>query len=76
MNTIVKNCKELDTGEQSTLLKLWNKFKHLFDGSLRHWNTEPVDLELKHENIKPYHSKPYPVLHSQEENSMMKFKNL
>jgi hypothetical protein len=47
-------------------LKLLNKFKHLFDGTLGHWNTEPVDLELKQQDTKPYHSKPYPVPHSQE----------
>jgi len=66
MNTIVKNCKVLDNSEKSTLLKLLNKFKHLFDGTLGHWNTEPVDLELKQQDTKPYHSKPYPVPHSQE----------
>ena len=66
LNTIVKNCKVLDNSEKSTLLKLLNKFKHLFDGTLGHWNTEPVDLELKQQDTKPYHSKPYPVPHSQE----------
>ena len=66
LNTIVKNCKVLNNSEQSTLLQLLNKFKHLFDGTLGHWKTEPVNLELKQENMKPYHSKPYPVPYSQE----------
>ena len=66
LNTIVKNCKVLDNSERSTLLKLLNKFKHLFDGTLGHWNTEPVDLELKQQDTKPYHLRPYPVPHSQE----------
>src|SRR6056300_646042 len=30
------------------------------------WNTDPVTLELKDPNAKPYHAKPYPVPHSQE----------
>jgi hypothetical protein len=29
--------------------------------------TDPVDLELKDKNEKPYHAKPYPVPHSQEQ---------
>ena len=66
LNTIVKNCKVLSNSEQATLLELLNKFKHLFDGTLGHWNTEPVNLELKQDNMKPYHSKPYPVPYSQE----------
>ena len=43
------------------------KYKDLFDGSLGTWNTEPVDLELKDPDCKPYHAKPYPVPHSQEQ---------
>ena len=47
-------------------MKQLYKFKHLFYGTLGHWNTEPVDLELKNEDVKPHHSKPYPVPYSQE----------
>jgi hypothetical protein len=39
----------------------------LFDGTLGNWKTDPVDLELKDRNEKPYHTKPYPVPHSQEQ---------
>ena len=67
LNTIVKNCKVLDNSEKSTLLKLLNKFKHLFDGTLGNWKTDPVELELKNKDEKPYHAKPYPVPHSQEQ---------
>jgi hypothetical protein len=42
-------------------------FEHLFDGALGNRKTDPVDLELKDRNEKPYHAKPYPVPHSQEE---------
>ena len=53
LTTIVKNCKVLDNSNQSTLLELLNKFKHLFDGTLEHWNTEPVNLEVQYEDTKP-----------------------
>jgi hypothetical protein len=52
--------------ERDELLKLLQKFEHLFDGTLGTWKTEPIDLELKDPNIKPYHAKPYPVPFSQE----------
>jgi hypothetical protein len=38
----------------------------LFDGTLGSWNTDPIELELKEADTKPYHAKPYPVPHSQE----------
>ena len=42
------------------------KYEHLFDGTLGTWDTDPVELELKDPDCKPYHAKPYPVPHSQE----------
>jgi hypothetical protein len=33
----------------------------LFDGTLGNWKTDPVELELKDKNEKPYHARPYPV---------------
>jgi hypothetical protein len=39
----------------------------LFDGTLGNLNTDPVNLELKDRNEKPYHAKTYPVPHSQEQ---------
>ena len=52
LNTIIKNCKVLENRKQLTLLKLLNKFKHLFDGTLGHWKTKLVNLVLKHVNTK------------------------
>jgi hypothetical protein len=57
----------LSLEEQNQLLKLLQKFEHLFDGTLGSWNADPVDLELKDPECKPYHARPYPVLHSQEQ---------
>ena len=49
------------------MFNLLNKYSHLFDGTLGSWKTDPVDLELKDSESKPYHSRPYPVPHSQEQ---------
>jgi hypothetical protein len=45
---------------------LLQKFESLFDGTLGTWDTEPIDLELKDPEAKPYHARPYPVPPSQE----------
>ena len=66
LTKIVEECTHLSKDEQRQLLKLLQKFEHLFDGTLGTWQTDPVDLELKDPDVKPHHSKPYPVPHSQE----------
>jgi len=66
LEQLVAECKHLTKEEQLKLLRLLQRFESAFDGSLGAWNTEPVDIELKDPNGKPYHAKPYPVPHSQE----------
>ena len=66
LQKVVEECKHLTATEQRQLLLLLQKFEHLFDGTLGTWNTDPVDLELKEPDTKPYHARPYPVPHSQE----------
>ena len=66
LQKVVDECTHLTDTEQKQLLQLLQKFEHLFDGTIGTWETEPVDLELKDPNVKPYHAKPYPVPHSQE----------
>src|SRR5688500_13588077 len=66
LEKITQECVELNKEEQQKLLALLQKFKHLFDGMVGTWNTEPVDLHLKDPNGQPYHAKPYPVPRSQE----------
>ena len=63
----VSECNLLNTNEKDRLQKLLDKFAHLFDGTLGNWRTDPVELELKNKDEKPYHAKPYPVPHSQEQ---------
>ena len=65
LEDIVSNIKTINLEEKEKLLKLFNKFKHLFDGTLGSWKTSPVDLQLK-EDAKPVFQKPYPVPKSQE----------
>jgi hypothetical protein len=47
-------------------LQTLHKLEDLFDGSLGTWKTNPIQLELKDPDCKPYHAKPYPVPQSQE----------
>ena len=42
------------------------QYEPLLDGTLGTWKTEPIELQLKDPDCKPYHAKPYPVPHSQE----------
>ena len=71
----VEQCDNLTQREKSQLLKLLEKFKSLFDGSLGTWKTSPVELELK-EGAKPYYGKPYPVPKSQEKKLKEEIKRL
>ena len=66
LQKIVNECSHLTQTERDELLILLQKFEHLFDGALGTWKTEPIDLELKDPNVKPYHAKPYPVPFSQK----------
>src|SRR5688500_9052128 len=66
LEKITQECAELNKEEQQKLLSLLQKFKHLFDGTVGTWNTEPVDLHLKDPNGQHYHAKPYLVPRSQE----------
>jgi hypothetical protein len=67
LNKIATECNLLNADLQKTLHKLLRTFVHLFDGTLGNWKTDSVDLELKDKNEKPYHTRPYPVPHSQEQ---------
>jgi hypothetical protein len=66
LSKIVEECTHLEQSERRQLLHLLQKYEDLFDGSLGIWKTDPIQLELKDPNVKPYHAKPYPVPHSQE----------
>src|SRR6476660_2754624 len=64
---LTHECDQLDKADQQKLLQLLQKYKHLFDGTVGTWNTDPVDLVLKDPSCTPYYAKPYPVPYSQEQ---------
>jgi hypothetical protein len=47
----------------------------LFNGTVGDWNFVPVSFELK-EGMKPYHSRPYPILHKHKAILMKEIKQL
>jgi hypothetical protein len=61
IESIVEKCIHLTDLKRDGLRKVLTKFESLFDGSLGEWKTAPIDLELKDEETKPFHAKPYPV---------------
>ncbi len=66
IGAIVAQATHLTNNERKGLSKLLTKFETLFDGTLGEWKTDPIDLELKDPDCKPYHARPYPVPQSQE----------
>ena len=57
---VVANAHQLDNTQKQQLLELLLDFEDLFDGTLGHWQTEPVNIELK-PDAKPYSGRYYPV---------------
>jgi len=57
----------LDKADQQKLLKLLQKYEHLFDGTVGTWDTELVNLVLMDSTCTPYHAKSYTVPYSQEQ---------
>jgi hypothetical protein len=66
IDEMVPKCTHLTNNEREDLKRLLEKFEPLFDGTLGTWDTEPIDLDSKDPDAKPYHAKPYPVPQSQE----------
>jgi hypothetical protein len=54
-------CNNLNTEEQHQLLKLLQKYEHLFDGTLGEFNMGPISLHLIDKEVKPVHARPYTV---------------
>ena len=57
---VAENCKHLTARQQQALLKLFQDFEILFDGSLGDWKTKPVGFQLKKDG-KPFHGRAFPV---------------
>jgi len=67
LDQICDACKRLSTPDKKRLHSLLMKYENLFDGTLGTWKTDPVQLELKDPEAKPYHAKPYPVPQAHEQ---------
>src|SRR5687768_16076486 len=67
LEKISQECDTLNREDQQKLLKLLQKYVHLFEGTVGTWNSKPVDLVLKDPKGAPYHAKPSPVPHFQEQ---------
>jgi hypothetical protein len=48
--------------DREKLLSVLLRFESLFNGTLGDWKLPPVSFEFK-EGMKPYHGRPYPLLH-------------
>ncbi len=73
---IRENCTHLVTASiREKLLSVLLKFEALFKGTLGDWKLPPVSFELK-EGMKPYHGRPYPILHKHKALLMKEIKRL
>ncbi len=72
---IRENCSHLTASTREKLLSVLIKFELLFNGTLGDWNLPPVSFELK-EGMKPYHDRPYPILHKHKTVLMKEIKQL
>ena len=60
LHEVVDNACSLDSKQKGQLLALLEDFEDIFDGTLGHWKTEPIEIELKPDS-KPYNGRYYPV---------------
>jgi hypothetical protein len=57
-----ENCAHLQASYREKLLSMLLKFELLFDGTFGDWNLPPFILCIEG-RMKPYHGRPYPILH-------------
>ncbi len=72
---IRENCSHLKASDREKLFSVLHKFELLFNGTLGDWKLLSVSFELK-EDIKPYHGRPYPILHKHKTVLMKEIKLL
>ena len=75
LEQVVAECTHLSKEKQEKLLKLLNKHKTLFDGSLGEWKKESLNIEVK-EGAKPYHARAYPIPKIHEQTLKMEVERL
>ncbi len=72
---IRENFSHLTVSNREKLLSVLLKFEWFFDGTLGDWKLPPVSFELK-QGMKPYHGRPYPILHKHKAVLMKEIKRL
>jgi hypothetical protein len=70
-----ENFSHLRVFDREKLLSVLLKLKLLFNGTLGDWKLPPVSFELK-EGMKPYHGRPYHILHKHKVVLMKEIKRL
>ena len=60
LQAVLNNCTHLNSAEKDNLLELLKKFEQIFNGTLGHWRTKPVSLQLKDE-VTSYHGRAFPI---------------
>jgi hypothetical protein len=68
-------CPHLKASDREKLLSVLLKFESLFHGTLGAWKLPPVSFDLN-EGMKPYHGRPYPILHKHKAVFMKQIKQL
>jgi hypothetical protein len=62
LRKVAKEANHLPEEQQEELHTLLNKYKDLFNVTLRHWNDVKLKVELK-PDVTPYHARAYPIPH-------------
>ncbi len=70
-----ENCSHLKASDREKPLSVLLKFEWLINGTLEDWNLPPASFEIK-EGVKPYHGRPYPILHKHKAVLMKEIKRL
>jgi hypothetical protein len=61
LEDVAQMYENLNSEEQHQLLKLLQKYEHLFDGTLGEFNIDPLVLSLIDPRVKSVHAHPYTV---------------
>ncbi len=60
LKQVAAECSHLTNEEQQLLLRVLEKHKNVFDGTLGKWNGSEYNIDLK-PDARPYHARAYPI---------------
>eukprot|EP00957_Ditylum_brightwellii_P144869 11034260-Ditylum_brightwellii.AAC.1 len=64
IDDVVNNQQHLSENERTLLQDVLKNFKDLFQGKIRVWPGEPIELKLKDPDMEGFNAKPHHVPHS------------